>query len=321
VKIGYFLSCEETGPTQLVANAKKAVEAGYSDFWISDHFHPWNDKQGHSPFVWSVIGAISQAAPGATVTTAVTCPTMRIHPAIIAQAAATSSLLLDGRFILGVGTGEALNEHIFGDRWPEAAERREQLEEAIELIRVLWNGETVSHRGTHYRIEHARLYDAPVVPPRIVVSGFGPHAVDLAAHIGDGFCTVQPDGESVDRYRSRARRGQLVQGGLKVCYGTDAEAARQLVYELWPNDGLPGELAQILPTPAHFEQAAELVDIDTLTEQIPCGPDIDAHVEAVRAYERAGFDELYVQQIGPDQDAFFEAYREHVLPQFSAAAA
>jgi G6PDH family F420-dependent oxidoreductase len=317
MKIGYFLSSEENGPKELVAHAAKAQEAGFRDLWISDHYHPWIDAQGHSPFVWSVIGAIAQAAPELTVTTAVTCPTMRIHPAVIAQATATASLLLDGRFIFGVGTGEALNEHIFGDKWPEASVRREQLEESIEIIRALWTGETVSHEGRHYRVEHARIYDPPLTPPKVVVSGFGPAAVDLAAKIGDGFCTVQPDAESVERFRSQSGPGKLVQGGLKVVYGADKDAAKQTAFETWPNDGLPGELAQILPTPAHFEQASSLVDIDTLTESVPCGPDIEEHLEAIREYEKAGFDELYISQMGPDQDAFLAAYSEHVLPLFN----
>src|ERR1700761_359283 len=156
MKIGYFLSSEEWGPNELVDHAIKAQAAGFRDFWISDHFHPWIDEQGHSPFVWAVIGALARATPGMHVTTAVTCPTTRIHPAIIAQAAATASILLDGRFTLGVGTGEALNEHILGDRWPEAAVRREMLEEAVELIRKLWSGGVHSHRGEHYRLGDAR---------------------------------------------------------------------------------------------------------------------------------------------------------------------
>lgn len=319
MKIGYFLSSEESGPQALVTNAAKGQAAGFRNLWISDHYHPWLDVQGHSPFVWGVLGAISQAAPELTVTTAVTCPTTRIHPAVIAQATATASLLLDGRFIFGVGTGEALNEHIFGDRWPEAAERRDQLEEAIEVIRALWTGETVSHHGDHYRVEHARIFDAPATPPPVIVSGFGPAAVDLAAKIGDGFCTVMPDADAVRRYRSQASGSQLVQGGLKVCYASDEDAARELAFKLWPNDALPGELAQILPTPAHFEQASSLVTVDALAASVPCGPDIDLHLEAIRAYEQAGFDELYIQQIGPDQDAFLAAYREHILPHFESA--
>ncbi len=316
MKIGYFLSCEEWAPSDLIAQAVKAQEAGFQDLWISDHFHPWNDAQGHSPFVWSLIGAISQAAPRMGITTAVTCPTVRIHPAVIAQAAATSAVMLDGRFRLGVGSGEALNEHILGDRWPEADVRLEMLEEAVEVIRRLWSGEVESHHGRHYTVEHARIYDRPERPPEIIVSGFGPKAVELAARIGDGYCTVGPDANSVERFRRGAKReNPVVQGGLKVCYGHDERQCVHTVHELWANEGLPGELAQILPTPAHFEQASELVTEDMIAESTPCGPDIDRHVEAIREYEQAGFDELYVNQIGPGQDAFFAAYESEVLPR------
>ncbi len=320
MKLGYFLSSEEWGPKDLVAQAIKAEQAGFDRLWISDHFHPWNDAQGHSPFVWSTIGAIASATDAMTVTTAVTCPTMRIHPAIIAQAAATSAVLLDGRFNLGVGSGEALNEHIFGDRWPGAAERLEMLEEAIELIRRLWRGGVQEYRGAHYRIEHCRLYDLHEAPPKVIVSGFGPRAVDLAARVGDGYCTVGPDAESVARFRSAGGAGKLIQGGLKVCWGKDEDQARELVHRLWANEGLPGELAQILPTPAHFEQASELVSTDQATADVPCGPAVDRHLRAIQAYEDAGFDELYVNQIGPEQDAFFAAYAEHVLPRFETRA-
>ncbi|HEY2772269.1 MAG TPA: TIGR03557 family F420-dependent LLM class oxidoreductase [Solirubrobacteraceae bacterium] len=316
MKIGYFLSSEEWGPKDLVAQAVKAKEAGFEGLWISDHYHPWNDTQGHSPFVWSTIGAIAQAVGPMKLTTAVTCPTVRIHPGIIAQAAATAAIQLDGNFCLGVGSGEALNEHIFGDRWPEADERLEMLEEAVEVIRTLWEGGPKDFRGRHYRLDHARVYDLPDQPPPIVVSGFGSKAVEVAARIGDGYCTVGPDAESVELFRSRSQRnGTIVQGGLKVCWGEDEKRALQTVYELWPNEGLPGELAQILPTPEHFEQASQLVTEEMLAEDTPCGPDVDRHVEAIKAYEEAGFDELYVNQIGPEQDAFFEAYRERVLPQ------
>ena len=315
MKIGYFLSSEEWGPQDLVAQAVKAHDAGFEGLWISDHYHPWNDEQGHSPFVWSTIGGIAHATDGMKVTTAVTCPTMRIHPAIIAQAAATASVMLDGNFCLGLGSGEALNEHILGDRWPEADERLEMLEEAVEVIRTLWRGGVQDHRGRHYRVEHCRVYDLPEPRPPIVISGFGPKSVALAARVGDGYCTVGPDAESVKAFRSQASNGHLVQGGLKVCWGSDDETARKTVHRLWPNEALPGELAQILPTPEHFEQATELVTEDMVASEVPCGPDVERHVAAVKEYADAGFDELYVNQIGPDQDAFFEAYREHVLPR------
>ncbi|HEX3691622.1 MAG TPA: TIGR03557 family F420-dependent LLM class oxidoreductase [Solirubrobacteraceae bacterium] len=314
MRIGYFLSSEEWGPQDLVSQAVKARDAGFQALWISDHIHPWNDTQGHSPFVWTTIGAIAQADLGLPVSTAVTCPIMRIHPAIIAHAAATASVMLDGKFNLGVGSGEALNEHVLGDPWPEAAERLEMLEEAIAVIRTLWAGGVQSHRGRYYRVQHTRIYDLPSTPPKIIVSGFGPRAVDLAAKVGDGYATVGPDAEMVTRYRDQDGTGP-VQGGLKVCYGDDAAAARATVHHLWPNEALPGELAQILPTPAHFEQASELVTEELATADVPCGPDIDAHVEAIQAYAKAGFDELYVNQIGPGQDQFFAAYRDEVLPR------
>jgi G6PDH family F420-dependent oxidoreductase len=314
MKIGYFLSCEEWGPHDLIRQAVKAQQAGFDGLWISDHFHPWNDEQGHSPFVWSVIGALAQATEGMHVTTAVTCPTMRIHPAVIAQAAATSSVMLNGRFALGVGSGEALNEHIFGDAWPEADERLEMLEEAVEVIRALWEGGATDHRGRHYRVAHARIYDLPDTPPPIYVSGFGSKAIELAARIGDGFCTVGPDADAVKQFRSAARDGAVVQGGLKVCWGADEREAVRTVHRLWPNEELPGELAQILPTPEHFMQASQLVTEEMIAQSLPCGPDVDKHVEAIEAYATAGFDELYIGQIGPEQDAFFTAYREQVLP-------
>jgi G6PDH family F420-dependent oxidoreductase len=315
MKIGYFLSCEEWAPADLIAQAVKAEQAGFEGLWISDHFHPWNDQQGHSPFVWSVIGAIAQATENMHVTTAVTCPTIRIHPAIIAQAAATSAVMLDGRFSLGVGSGEALNEHILGDHWPEADERLEMLEEAVEVMRTLWEGGPKDHRGRHYRVEHARIYDLPAEPPAVIISGFGPKAIEVAARIADGYCTVGPDAESVKQFRDRAQRGRLVQGGTKVCWGSDEQKAVRTVHRLWPNEALPGELAQILPTPEHFEQASELVTEEMIAQSVPCGPDVERHVEEIRAFAEAGFDELYVNQIGPDQDAFFDAYSEEVLPR------
>jgi len=311
MKIGCFLSSEEFGPRELVENAKRAEAAGFHALWISDHFHPWNDEQGHSPFVWSVIGAVAEAT-SLPVTTGVTCPTVRIHPAIIAQAAATSAVLLGGRFGLGVGTGEALNEHILGDAWPNHATRLEMLEEAIEVIRTLWQGGMQDHRGIHYEVQNARIYDLPDTPPPILVSGFGPKAISLAARIGDGFVTTQPDKQGIEQYRSEGGKGP-VHAGAKVCFAPTEEEARTTAHRLWPNEALPGELAQVLPTPAHFEQACELVTPDHIS--VPLGPDLDMHAERLREYADAGVDELFVQQIGPDQDAFFGAWAEHVLPE------
>lgn len=316
MKLGYFLSSEEWGPAELVDLAVKAQAAGFDRLWISDHYHPWTDEQGHSPFVWGTIGAIARATDGITLTTAVTCPTVRIHPAIIAQAAATASILLEGRFRLGVGSGEALNEHILGDRWPEADERLEMLEEAVEVIRKLWQGGVQSHEGRHYRVEHCRVYDLPEHPPEVPVSGFGPKSIELAARIGDGYVTTTPDPEPLERFRSHASDGAPVYGGMKVCFGDDEREAISTAHRIWPNDALPGELAQVLPTSAHFEQASALVTEEMVAEQVPCGPDVQRHLDAIAEFADAGFEELYVQQIGADQDSFFAAYRDHVLPSF-----
>ncbi len=313
MRIGYFLSCEEFGPAELLEQAVRAERAGFHGLWISDHFHPWNDQQGHSPFVWSVIGALSSMTR-LPVTTAVTCPTIRTHPAIIAQAAATSAVMLEGRFNLGVGTGEALNEHVTGAGWPEADVRLEMLEEAVAVIRTLWEGGQRSHRGPHYTVENARIYDLPDAPPPILVSGFGPKAIDVAARIGDGFVTTSPDADGIGQYRSGGGTGP-VHAGMKVCFMDDADEARRTVHRIWPNEALPGELAQILPTPSHFEQACELVSPDMLST--PVGPDIDEHVAALQAFADAGVDELYVSQIGPDHDGFFERWAPAVLPRFA----
>jgi G6PDH family F420-dependent oxidoreductase len=317
MKIGYFLSCEEFGPADLLVQARAAEEAGFHGLWISDHFHPWNDEQGESPFVWSMIGALSQVTSRMSVTTGVTCPTVRIHPAVLAQATATSAAMLPGRFRFGVGSGEALNEQILGDDWPEADVRLEMLEEAIEVIRKLWTGEVVSHDGEHYRVRHARLYTRPSEPPPILVSGFGPKSVDLAARVGDGYCITGPDSELISRYRSNGGEGKPVHAGTKVCYGPDEAEARRTVYRIWPNEALPGELAQILPTPEHFEQATSLVTEEMIGESVPCGPDLERHIEMIREHADAGVDELYVQQVGGGHDEFFAAYARDVLPQFA----
>jgi G6PDH family F420-dependent oxidoreductase len=319
MRIGYFLSSEEFGPRELVRQARSAEEAGFEGLWISDHFHPWNDAQGHSSFVWSVIGALSQTTSQMKLTTAVTCPTTRLHPAIVAQAAATSAVLLDGRFVLGVGSGEALNEHILGDRWPQADERLEMLEEAVHVIRTLWQGGVQSHRGRHYRVENARIYDLPQQPPPILVSAFGEKATHVAARIGDGFCTVSPVKQAVDTFRREGGEEKLVAGGMKVCWAEDEQTARATAHRMWPNDALPGELSQLLPTPKHFEQASELVSEDTVAEGITCGPDLDEHLKTIRAYEHAGFDELYIQQIGGEQEGFFDFYARDVLPRLREA--
>ena len=318
--IGIALSSEERSATELVAAARKAEEAGFTAGWISDHFHPWNDEQGQSPFVWSVLGALAEATSEMTWETAVTCPTMRIHPAILAQATATTAALMPGRFRFGVGSGEALNEHIFGDAWPRPAIRLEMLEEAVEVIRKLWSGELTSHQGTHYTVDRARIYTLPDEPPPIIVSAFHEQALDLAARIGDGFATTKPDAESRQGYRERGGKGPT-QGALKCCYGPDRDAAIETAHRLWPNEGLPGPLAQVLSTPEEFEAASQLVTPDMIAKSVPCGPDPEDHIAKVQEYVDAGFDEIYVGHIGPDHDAFVDFYAREVIPHVTAVGA
>ena len=296
MRFGYFLSCEEFTPAELVEQAVLAEQAGFDALWISDHFHPWNDEQGQSPFVWSVIGAVAQAC-SLPVTTAVTCPTVRTHPAVVAQAAATSAVLLEGRFTLGVGTGEALNEHITGGPWP-----------TVEVT-----GEQVSHRGRHYTVDTARIYTLPDEPPPVYVSGFGPKAVDLAARIGDGYITTSPDPELLTRFRELSG-GKPAQAGSKVAWAATEDAGARIAHRLWANAGLPGELAQVLPSPRHFEQASQLVTEEMSREAAPCGPDVERHVKGLRPYVEAGFDDLYVANMGPHYRDMITAYGEQVLP-------
>ncbi|MFJ7043199.1 LLM class F420-dependent oxidoreductase [Streptomyces sp. NPDC101112] len=313
-EFGYFLATEEFGPADLIEQARMAEQAGFDCLWISDHYHPWNDEQGQSPFVWSVIGALSEAV-SLPVETAVTCPTVRIHPAVVAQAAATSAVMTGGRFRLGLGSGEALNEHILGTHWPPANVRLEMLEESIQIMRRLFTGEEVTHHGPHYTVENARLYTVPDEPVPIDISGFGPKAAGLAARVGDGFITMGPDEEMVTQYRKGGGGGKIVSGGTKVCWGQDREEAVRTAHRLWPNQYLPGEMGQILPTPRHFEQLAPLVTEEMAGENTVCGDDVDEHVRELRTFVEAGFDRVYVGQIGPDQRGFFDFYRTKVLPQ------
>ncbi|MBO2449515.1 TIGR03557 family F420-dependent LLM class oxidoreductase [Actinomadura barringtoniae] len=315
IKLGYFLSSEEHSPAELVRQAELAELAGFEGLWISDHFHPWLDEQGQSPFVWSMIGAIARTS-SLPITTAVTCPLVRTHPVVVAQAAATSAALCEGGFRLGVGTGEVLNEHVTGSAWPPAEERLEMLEEAVEVIRRMFTGALVTHRGEHYTVDTARLYTLPERPPPIYMSAFGEKAARTAGRVADGLMSIAPDSGLVNAFEQAGGQGKPVQGGLKVCWGADAAEARATALRNWPNDHLPGEAAQLLPLPRHFRQLSQLVTEEMVAEQVPCGSDADAHIKAIEQFADAGFDEIYVSQIGPGtQEGFFGFYAEHVLPQ------
>jgi G6PDH family F420-dependent oxidoreductase len=313
VRLGYFLSCEEYTPSELLEQAELAEQAGFESLWISDHFHPWNDEQGQSPFVWSMIGALAKVT-SLPVTTAVTCPTMRVHPAVIAQAAATSAVLLEGRFVLGVGSGEALNEHILGQAWPTTDVRLEMLEEAVGLIRDLWSGEVVSHRGRHYTVDTARIYTLPDSPPPIYISGFGPKAIDLAGRIGDGYITTSPDADARQRFAAAGGAGKPTQAGFKVCVADSKDDGVAIAHRLWANSGLPGELSQVLPSPRHFEQASTLVTPEMTGESVVCGREPKEHIEAFGPYLEAGFDEIYVANMGPHYAQMITLYEDDVIP-------
>ena len=319
VKFGYALSSEEHGPSELVRNARRAEDAGFSFALISDHFHPWIDRQGSSPFVWSVLGGVAEATRTLRVGTGVTCPTTRVHPAIVAHAAATVATMLEGRFFLGVGSGESLNEHILGDHWPEIPVRQERLEEAVAVIRRLWTGEMTSHRGSHYTVENARLYTLPDEPPPIMVAAAGPRATELAARIGDGLIGLSPDREAIERFERAGGAGRPRFGQLHVCVAADEAAAMRVAHEWWPNGAVPGDLNAELPLPSHFEAATGTVTPEDVAEQIVCGPDPHAHLEAIREFIEAGFDHVYLHQVGPDQEAFFDLYENEVLPRLQEA--
>jgi G6PDH family F420-dependent oxidoreductase len=317
VELGYALSSEEHQPDFLVRYAKMAEDSGFTFAFISDHFHPWTDRQGHSPFVWAVLGGIAQATDRLQLRTGVTCPTIRTHPAIIAQAAATVAAMMPGRFALGVGSGEALNEHILGDRWPETAVRQEMLEEAVEVIRLLWKGGVQSHHGKHYSVENARLYTLPEESTPIHVAASGEKAALLAGRIGDGLVSTAPKGEIVETFEQSGGKGKPKFGQLTVCWAKSEAEGKKTALEIWPNAGIPGELGQELPMPAHFEQAAKLVTEETIAKQVVCGPDAERHVAEIQKYVDAGFDHIYIHQVGPDQEGFMKFYKQDVLPRFN----
>ena len=314
MEIGYKLSSEEHGPRALVENARRAEDAGFSFALISDHFHPWIDEQGESPFVWGVIGAIAEATEHLNLGTGVTCPTIRIHPAIIAQAAATSAALMPGRFFLGVGSGENLNEHILGDRWPEAEVRIEMMAEAIEVIRTLWKGGLQSHHGKHYTVENARIYSLPDELPPIHVAAGGPGSAEVAGRHGDGLVSTSPDDKVIKMFEKAGGKGPKY-AEVQVCWAESEKAALDTAKRVWPNMAMGGQLGQELALPSLYEAVAEHISDDEIRESSSLGPDPDVHIEGIKKYADAGYDHICVHQVGPDQEGFFEFYRDRVLPK------
>ena len=320
VEIGYAISSEEHAPNDIVRHAQMAEAAGFTYAPISDHFHPWLDAQGHSPFVWAVIGGIAATTERLRIGTGVTCPTVRIHPAIIAQAAATVAAMMPGRFFLGVGSGEALNEHITGERWPETEVRLAMLEEAVEVIRLLWQGGNQSHHGAYYTVENARLYTLPEEQIPIVVAAAGPKAAELAGRIGDGFWNTSPEREPVEAFEKAGGTGPRY-GQMTVCWDQDEQQALETAHRYWANSGLPGELGQELPTPAHFEQAVQLVTPEKIAESVVVGPDAAKYLAKIDEYVQAGFDHVYLHQVGPNQEGFIRFAEREILPRYAGARA
>jgi G6PDH family F420-dependent oxidoreductase len=314
--IGYTLSSEEFGPKELVQNAQRAEELGFSFLMISDHFHPWVDEQGHSPFVWSVLGGVAQATQRIPIATGVTCPMIRIHPAILAQAAATTAAMMPGRFSFGIGTGENLNEHILGDRWPPYQVRLEMFEESLEIIRLLWEGGEQSYWGAYYTVENARIYTLPEELPPILISGIGSTSVEVAGELGDGLVSTVAKADIVKKFEEAGGKGKPSYCQITVCWAEDEAEARRTAFRIWPNAGVTGTLSQDLPTPAHFEQAAKMIREEDVAESIVCGPDPERHREKIQQALDAGYSHVYVHQVGPDQEGFFRFYQREILPKF-----
>ena len=311
MKLGLTLSSEEHGPRRLLDMAVLAEEGQFDFVSISDHFHPWISSQGHSSFVWSVLGGIASVTERVEVGVGVTCPILRIHPAILAQAVATTSLLMDGRLIWGVGTGENLNEHILGEPWPIYEVRAEMLEESIELIRRLWTEDSVTHHGEYFTVEDARILDRPDHPIPIVVSAFGENSAELAARAGDGLWLSSLNKETIAAFEAAGGSGPIF-SQLTLCWGPDREEAIELAHRQWPNTGLPGQLNQELRTMLDFEQATELVTPETVAEEVPCGPDPEPVIEKVIEARDAGVDHLYFHQIGQDQEGFIAFWEKEI---------
>jgi coenzyme F420-dependent glucose-6-phosphate dehydrogenase len=310
-ELGFALSSEDHPPQELVRQAALAERAGFTFALVSDHYHPWVDAQGESPFVWSTLGGIAEATEKIRVGTGVTCPMIRIHPAIVAQAAATVAAMMPGRFFLGVGTGENLNEHVLGDRWPLPDERLEMLEEAVEVMRLLWQGGEQTHRGRHYTVDHARVYTLPDDPPDVYVAGSAPKAAELAGKIGDGLISTAPDADLVKAFGN----GKPKIGMMHCAYDEDAKKGLERATKQWPNLALKGPLGQDLATPSDFEEAAAMVDEEDVAETTPHGPDPEPYLEQIRKYGEAGFTHVYMHQIGDNQDEFVEFARRELMPR------
>lgn len=315
INLGYALSSEEHNPNQLIEQAIKAEKSGFTFALISDHFHPWIEQQGQSPFVWTVLGGISQKTTNLRLGTGVTCPIIRVHPVIIAQAAATSASLLEGRFFLGLGTGENLNEHVVGIGWPPINDRQDMLIEAVEIIRMLWEGDYKTYYGNFYTVEDARIFTLPKTLPDIYIAASGVKSASIAGAIGDGLISTTPQQDLVKTFEESGGRGKPTLGQLTVVVAESEEEGLDIAMQYWPIAALPGQLSQELRLPKYFEQAIQLITPDRLREHLVLGNNPEKHLEKIQQFADAGFDHIYVHQIGPNQDIFFRFYEKEILPR------
>lgn len=310
---GYKLMSEEHPPKALVGNACLAEDAGFDFVAISDHFHPWLDEQGHAPFAWSVLGAIAVATEKVGIMTAVTCPFLRYHPAIVAQAAATIAIMADGRFTLGVGSGEALNERVVGLGWPHVDERQDMLREAIAIMRALWSGERVGYRGEFLSLEAARLYDLPDTTPALALAAGGPRAAQLAAETQAALMATEARRELTDAYAAAGGVGPRY-AEVSMCWAADTAHALHTIHEKFRWSGLGWHVLPELAQPAAFHDATRLAVPGDFADQMPHGPDVDTYLEALDEYRQAGFDRLILTQVGADQAGFLDFWERELAP-------
>lgn len=319
VDVGYTMMTEQAGPRDLVDHVVMAERAGFDFSVTSDHYFPWLASQGHAPYAWSVLGAAAQATSRIPLMTYVTCPTTRYHPAVVAQKAATMQLLAEGRFRLGLGSGESLNEHVVGQGWPTAPVRLEKLEEAIEIIRALFSGDEVTFHGTHFDVDQARLWDLPEKLPEIGVAVSGGRSCEIAGRLGDLVIATEPKSELLSAFDKHGGAGKPRVGQIPVCYDPDKDAAIARAHDQfrWMLGGWP--VNSELPGPSGFAGATQFITKDDIAEAIPCGDDVGAFVEAVKAYADAGFTEIALVQIGGDrQQPFIEWAQKELLHELRA---
>jgi G6PDH family F420-dependent oxidoreductase len=317
MRIGYKLATEGFGPKELIRQAVLAEQAGFDFVEMSDHYHPWVEAQGHSAFTWSLLSAIAMKTERIGLATGVTCPSVRYHPAIIAQAAATLAIISDGRFTLGVGAGERLNEHVTGLGFPARQVRHERLREALEIIRLLWQGGYRSYDGRHLKLEDARVFDLPAELPVIAVAASGPESARIAAELGDGLFAVEPDADLVGTWHGLGGHGPAY-GEMPLAWAQDEDKAVAAVLEKNAFTLTGWKVMAELPNPVNFEAVTALVTQDQIREQFACGPDPERHLDIARRFAGAGFDHLVALNAGPDPDGFMDFFASELAAPMRA---